>query len=116
MYMSAKEIAQEIRETLKKEFPTSKGWKFSVTKSGGRSIKVSLMAAPVNYPALLGQEDRSYANVFQGVEIPELKRIWEIIEKRNWNNSDPMTDYFDVNFYSHFQIGKWDKPFVHNKK
>lgn len=28
----------------------------------------------------------------------------------NHNNSDPMTDYFDVGWYLSFEIGRWNKP------
>lgn len=41
-----------------------------------------------------------------------IKRIIEIVEYYNYDNSDAMTDYFDVNFYDHFQLGQWDKPFI----
>jgi hypothetical protein len=40
-----------------------------------------------------------------------MKRADEIQGQYNWNNSDLQTDYFDVNFYFHPQIGKWDKAF-----
>jgi hypothetical protein len=30
----------------------------------------------------------------------------------NYDNSDSMTDYFDVGHYVDLNIGKWDKPFV----
>ena len=30
----------------------------------------------------------------------------------NWNNSDVMTDYFDVGWYTDINIGQWDKPYV----
>lgn len=29
----------------------------------------------------------------------------------NHDNSDVMTDYFDVGWYLHINIGKWDKPY-----
>ena len=41
-----------------------------------------------------------------------LKEILGIANKYNYNNSDAMTDYFDVNYYLHFNLGKWDKPFI----
>jgi len=28
-----------------------------------------------------------------------------------YNNSDAMTDYFDTAYYTHLNIGKWDKPY-----
>jgi len=40
-----------------------------------------------------------------------LKEVVKIVNYYNWDNSDAMTDYFDVNFYLHLNIGKWDTPF-----
>ena len=33
----------------------------------------------------------------------------------NHNNSDIMTDYFDVGWYVDFNIGSYDKPYVHKE-
>jgi hypothetical protein len=41
-----------------------------------------------------------------------LRRAVQIIQHYNWDHSDIQTDYFDVHFYLHVNIGKWDKPFV----
>ena len=41
-----------------------------------------------------------------------LRRVVEIAQAYNWDNSDSMTDYFDVNYYLHLELGKWDKPFI----
>jgi hypothetical protein len=35
-----------------------------------------------------------------------------VANRRNWDRSDIQTDYFDVNFYLHVSIGKWNKPFT----
>lgn len=40
-----------------------------------------------------------------------LKRAYELSLEYNYNNSDTMTDYFDVNFYLSLAIGKYNKPF-----
>jgi hypothetical protein len=41
-----------------------------------------------------------------------VKRIVELTEKFNWNNSDSQTDYYDVKFSLHLSIGKYDKPLI----
>ena len=41
-----------------------------------------------------------------------MKRAVEITRLYNWDNSEPQTDYFDVNFYLYLNIGKWDKPYI----
>jgi hypothetical protein len=40
-----------------------------------------------------------------------MQRVKDITDEYNWDNSDAMTDYFDVNFYLHLNIGSYDKPF-----
>jgi len=40
-----------------------------------------------------------------------LQRAAEIGQAQNWDNSEPMTDYFDVNYWFHINIGAWNKPF-----
>ena len=53
-----------------------------------------------------------------------LKEVTDIANRENWDYSDAMTDYFDVNYFLYIEIGKWDRPFtittrknrvVHNK-
>lgn len=41
------------------------------------------------------------------------KHVAEIIAYYNYDDSDSMTDYFNVNFYSHLYIGHHEKPFVY---
>ena len=40
------------------------------------------------------------------------KRVVEISRHFNYNHSDSMTDYYNVNFYLSVSIGKWNKPFI----
>ena len=40
-----------------------------------------------------------------------LKRVVGIVDYFNYDESDAMTDYSCVNFYSHLEIGKWNKPY-----
>ena len=133
-YRDIKDVAKDVRKQLKEEFPRCK---FSVSISRfsmGQSLTISLMSAP--FAAFAQDVDvngnrckNAYAqlNQYQLRKEPQdcicngafltseawaaMKRADEIQGKYNWNNSDSMTDYFDVNFYFHPQIGKWNKPF-----
>ena len=40
-----------------------------------------------------------------------LKRMVEIIDQYNYDNSDSQTDYYDVNFALNLGLGKWNKAF-----
>lgn len=46
----------------------------------------------------------------QGYDL--FKRVCEIINHYNYDDSDSQTDYFDVNFYLHLNIGQWNKPYI----
>lgn len=50
--------------------------------------------------------------VFLTKEGHELfSKVMGIVDKYNYNNSDSSIDYFDVHFYLHLNIGKWDKDY-----
>ncbi len=134
-YKDIKEIAKEIRKQVKKEFPTCK---FSVSierYSGGQSLNVALMEAPfecfANDTDVNGNpEDGDYAqlNEYQlrrdyndvlicnGTYLTReawdvMKRTDEIQGEYNWDKSDRQSDYFNVNYWYHSAIGKWNKAF-----
>ncbi len=123
-HKNIKDIAKEVRAELKKEFPACK---FSVTierYSGGQSLSVALTVAPVQVLSdeyLAENEGRAYFQVNnyyieESVRLTEegkvmLSKVNEISNRRNWDKSDMMTDYFNVNYYFQFAVGKWDKDF-----
>lgn len=39
------------------------------------------------------------------------KRVMEIVNQYNYDESDIQTDYSDVNFYTDLSIGKWNKEY-----
>ncbi len=41
-----------------------------------------------------------------------LKRVNDIVNYYNYNDSDSQTDYYDVNFSLSMHIGKWNKDFI----
>jgi len=129
-YTSIKEIAKLVRAKLKNECP---GCKFSVQKesySMGQSLHVSLMSGP--FDAFVADSERGYAQLneytlqdpYEEVQESILsKEAYEtaqkalfITKKFNYDDSDAMIDYFDVNFYLHLDIGKYDKSFVNTSK
>lgn len=130
--MTAKEIAAAVRAELKEKHPDCT---FSVTKetyAGGRSIHVYLMAGPFeaflpgdNYWNRSGHDQlNEYQLKEEGYEskrlTPEAQKVAvsmvRITEAYNMDDSDSMTDYFHVNFYGHYGIGKWNKAFVNTSK
>lgn len=124
------DIAVAVKKQLKKEFPECK---FSVTierYSGGQALTVALMTAP--FEAFEGSIEKQYAQLnkycFSDYNWEEkrisntytislqawqmFKKIVEIVDYYNFDKSDIQSDYFHVNFYSHFHIGKWNKSFL----
>jgi len=116
--LDIKEIAKRIRGDLKAKFPPRDGWKFSVTierYSGGQSVNVDVKQVPhafgvenpewTQYQAAHPQEGiphgmKRLTPAAEGVE----QRIKEIVEAYNFDDSDSMTDYFNVRFYKHIRL------------
>jgi hypothetical protein len=47
-----------------------------------------------------------------GEAAPMIEELSDAMHGAGWyNNSDIMTDYFDIAWYVDINIGKWDKPY-----
>lgn len=119
--LNFKEIAKLIRTDLKNTF--GKDIKFSVQTeyySGGRSLNVKIKETIRNYLNPLNikfPNERHLIYTDEGNEL--IEQIENIINKYNYDNSDSMTDYFDVRFYSHVWFDcdlkeKWEKEYELN--
>lgn len=51
-------------------------------------------------------------NTFSGEVSDFLQELYAAAMQGNHNNSDIMTDYFDVGWYVDINIGKWNKPYA----
>lgn len=111
-YISTEEV-RTIRNDLKATFPK---FKFSVRyqPNSKSAITVTIKSGPVkfaeprhgDYVQLNHYHPGNYdnADIFQ--------QIIDVVNKKNYDNSDSMTDYFDVGFYVQFEQGSWKKPYV----
>ena len=103
--MDIKDIAKEIRKAIKMD-----GFKFSVKirrYSGGQSLNVGIKEVPDNFQMAAAKE--SWNGYGQRWEYsPELKQLMDnikaIINSYNYDGSDSMVDYFDVNFYGFVDV------------
>ena len=112
-----KENVKQIREALKKEFPEIK---FSVRKENFSSVYVSILKSPYDFSDLPFFRQDSYTNV-NHFRVPDcvhrrlLEKILKVIKTgsdRKWfDKSDSMTDYFHVAFYIHLYVGHWEKGY-----
>jgi hypothetical protein len=128
-YITADDVAA-IREELKSTF--GKKWKFGVRKgSGSLSVDVTIKQGTAAF-------EEAFANAFQGRKYAQVNHYWikehftedydrAVLEKINeimhnapgrkdpsrkyFDESDAMTDYFHTAFYTHLQIGSWDKDY-----
>jgi hypothetical protein len=103
--MDIKDIAKEVRKAIKMD-----GFKFSVKIqrfSGGQSLKVRIKEVPDDFPMVAMKESwNGYGAQWQ--YSPELKELMDYIEaiinSYNYDGSDSMVDYFDVNFYGFVDV------------
>ena len=56
-----------------------------------------------------------YKEHFSGRALNFLKEVIPAMNNGNHDNSDAMTDYFDVGWYIDVNIGKWSKPYALEK-
>lgn len=115
--MPLKEIAKEIRKNLRNEF--GKSIKFSVRCRDYNVLIVNVKkATPEMFMSVAEFEESHsrykmtnpaiYENLkyrFDRRDYVALKedvydKIVEIVNEYNFDNSDPYTDYFDVNYYT----------------
>lgn len=56
-----------------------------------------------------------YKNHYSGQALKFLSEVIPAMNQGNHDNSDIMTDYFDVGWYVDVNIGKWNKPYALEK-
>jgi len=56
--------------------------------------------------------DRWYHDHFSGRAKTFLSELFTAMNAGNHDNSDIMTDYFDVGWYVHVNVGRWNKPYI----
>ena len=126
-YITADDV-KAIRTELKAAF--GKKWKFSVRKeSGNLSVAVTILSGTCSFAENFS-DGRAYCQVNQyyikehwtdAEEALVLEKINEIMhnapgranaDRKFFDHSDAMTDYFHTAFYTHLSIGSWDKAYT----
>jgi hypothetical protein len=119
--LTLSDICKKIKEYGAMRFPTCK---FSVHKDGYSSIYIALMSGDFEaHRETAGYSGRSFNhhhpeinNEFTDRCIEVLRLMSEYAQSYNYDNSDIMTDYFDVNFYLTVTVGKFNKEYVNTSK
>lgn len=131
-YMSQdrkKQIATELKQVLK-----GTGIKYTLGVRHHSTIVMNIKAGPIdfikNYNETVGNRSLNYPvkeqymqvntfwthEHFSGEAKDILGKIIKTLNNGNHNNSDPMTDYFDVGWYVDVNVGRWNKPYVLTEK
>jgi hypothetical protein len=115
--LSITDIAKAVREYAKTN-DILKECKFSITISRAsmcQELHVTLMSAPkevfVDTTSKRMQGAQYHTDSLTSYGQLVIETITEYVQSYNYDDSDPYTDYFNVNFYESINIGKWDKPF-----
>jgi len=124
-YITADDVAA-IRKELKAAFPK---WKFGVRKDNNLAVAVTIKQGTCSFEENFRNGKRhAQVNPYwisehwtDKEEALVLEKINEIMHnapgranknRKFYDNSDAMTDYFDTAFYTHLQIGGWDKDYI----
>lgn len=110
----------KIAAELKKVMPA--GWKYTLSVHHHSSITLRIMEAPIDlFAAHKGHSSWSDGYIqlneyhlgtqFEGELLKTFEAIRGAMNTGNWDESDTMTDYFNVGHYAYIHIGRWDKPF-----
>lgn len=86
-------------------------------KSGAINFEALRVITPAHHPA---DEWKGYAQVneyyidsgWTGDAAQFLTELKAALNVGNHDRSDIMTDYFDVGWYIHINIGRWNKPYT----
>ena len=132
--LNGKDLLKVIRQHIKKEFPQ---FKFRINKQNGvytSSFNFHIMSGPIEFLTESGKKscwketynrqvnqywikDPNHENETYTPEGREmLIKLTQIISSYNMDDSDIQTDYFHTNFYSHIEIGHWEKEYTVIKK
>lgn len=110
------EIAKRVRVGLKNAaelgaLPEGMTWKVTIDRfSGGQSLDVRLSGMPDSWQFVSPGLPADYPNGVKqnGGDTPEATAVVELVKSMvdsyNYDDSDAMTDYFNVRFWGHVRI------------
>jgi hypothetical protein len=111
-YISTPEV-KLIRETLKQAYPD---FKFSVRRDNHISVDVSVVSGPIELEVNRGDINQYHLDtLYEGKTLEFLKGIDKIIRmapvRQHYDKSDALSDYFNVAYYYHISVGKFNKEY-----
>ena len=97
-------LAPGIKKVLAED-----GMKGTIAKDD-YGLKVNLKSGPIDF-GTDSVNEYHIASHFTGVAKEFLLKLKDAMMVGNHNNSRIEIDYFDVGWYIHINIGKWNKPY-----
>lgn len=113
----APEVVELVRQWLKETYPR---YKFSVRRENYHSIYISLMQADFEAftkdSGITTYVDINHYSIDKEKKITDrarevMENVRAFIQSYNFDDSDPMTDYYNTNFYLNLSIGTYRKPY-----
>lgn len=106
-------IAARIKPILKEY-----GMKATIS-TDRHSIYLNVKSGKIDFSEYMRPEDRGHIQVnpywyhehFSGKALEFIGKSIRAMFEGNHDNSDSHTDYFDVGWYVHMNIGRWSKPY-----
>lgn len=118
-----KEMKNELVAEIKKVMP--KSWKATYALQNYSTLVVTIRKAPLDLQETFDNvscEGEYRVNEYHVDDRCNDKEVADILNKiikamngQNYNNSDVMTDYFDVGYYTELRFGDWKKDFENTK-
>ena len=114
-----KRLAPRIKEILKKH-----NMKGTISVDNYSTLNVNLQSGTIDFTFTnnRGEVVKNHVNEYWYHEsfadnpkaLNFLSELIPAMNDGNHDNSDIMTDYFDVGWYINVRVGKWDKPYILN--
>ena len=105
-----KNLAPKIKEVLKKH-----NMKGTLSVDNYSSLRLTLQSGSIDFGT---DSINEYWYKDHFADNPEalafLSEVIPAMNNGNHDNSDIMTDYFDVGWYVYVNLGKYGKPYVYN--
>ena len=112
-YMSQenkKTLAPAIKSVLKEY-----GMKGSIGVDNHSTLVVNLKEGHIDFGSKNDSVNTYWIDKhYTGIAQQFLNELKDAMMTGNYNNSDIMTDYFDVGWYIEINVGKWNKEYVLN--
>ena len=88
------------------------GLKGSLSVDNHSSLVLTLKSGKIDFGDATQVNTYWITDHFTGKAQHALLALKNAMMVGNHDNSDAMTDYFDVGWYVNIHVGRWDKPYV----